>query len=220
MNKILVIAPHPDDELLGCGGTILKHKKESKDKVYCVYVTNFDKKNKSYKTKLNQIKKVVKKLGFDNYFMGKFNPTKLNQKNLPQVISFLKTIITKIKPTTVYVPFENDIHTDHKVVFDACKPFIKAFRYNFIKNFYAYETISETNFSESFAKENFRPGLYVNITKYIQQKLKVANIYKSEFKKHPFPRSSTSLKSLAVLRGSFCNHKYAESFMILKQIRD
>ena len=88
------------------------------------------------------------------------------------------------------------------------------------KNFYIYETLSETNFTEGFAKENFKPNLFVDISKFMNKKINLANIYESELKKHPFPRSSEAIKSLATLRGSFSNHKFAESFMILKQIKE
>lgn len=220
MNKILVVAPHPDDEILGCGGTLLKHKIENKDEIYCTYITNLRKSNKKSKRRNIEIAEVSRKINFDGYFIGNFYPTELTEKSIPKIITFLKKIIFKIKPNTVYVPFQYDIHTDHKIVFDACKSFIKSFRYNFIKNFYVYETLSETNFSESFVKDNFKPNLFVDISKFINQKIDIAQIYKTEFKKHPFPRSSRSIKSLAVLRGSFSNHNYAESFMILKQVRD
>ena len=218
MKKILVIAPHPDDEVLGCGGTILRHKKNG-DMVYCAYVTNFKKNYFKYKNKLEQIKKVSKKLKLDDYFIGEFHPTELNEKNLNKVILFIKKIVNKIKPETIFVPFEGDIHTDHKIVFDACKPFIKSFRYKFIKNFYVYEILSETNFSEGLSKISFKPNLFVDITKFIKEKIKIAYIYKDEFYKHPFPRSSRSIKSLAILRGSFSNQKYSESFMIIKKIQ-
>ena len=220
MKKILIIAPHPDDEILGCGGTLLKHKIQNKDEIYCAYITNLRKTNKGFKKRNNQIKEVSKKINFNDHYIGKFYPTELSEKNLPNIIEFLKKIITKIKPNTIYAPFEHDIHTDHKIVFDASKSFIKSYRYDFIKNFYIYETLSETNFTEGFAKENFKPNLFVDISKFIKKKINLANIYKSEFKKHPFPRSSEAIKSLATLRGSFSNHKYAESFMILKQIKE
>ena len=72
MKKILVIAPHPDDEILGCGGTLLKHKLQDKDQIYCVYVTNLKKNNKYFKKRNNQIKEVCKKINFNDYFIGKF----------------------------------------------------------------------------------------------------------------------------------------------------
>ena len=70
------------------------------------------------------------------------------------------------------MPFEGDIHTDHKIVFDACKPFIKSFRYKFIQNFYVYEILLETNFSEGLSKISFKPNLFVDITKFIKEKIK------------------------------------------------
>ena len=80
------------------------------------------------------------------------------------------------------------------------------------------ETLSETEFAPSIDKDSFIPNTFVNITKYINKKIKIMNIYKSEINKHPFPRSEKNIKAIATFRGSMSGFKYAESFMLLKEI--
>lgn len=212
----LVIAPHPDDESLGCAGTILKNK-SNKLNNYCIYVTNFSRKNKKLKNKKLQIKKVSKLLGFKKIFELKYEPSTLDQIAKKELINKFKKIIDTIKPDLLYVPNDGDAHSDHKIVFDCLKPFMKSFRYDFIKKIYKYETLSETNFAEIY-KNNFVPNTWVDISNYINKKIQSCLIYKDEFKPHPFPRSSESIRSLAILRGAFANKKYAEAFQLIKSV--
>ena len=81
------------------------------------------------------------------------------------------------------------------------------------------ETLSETEFSPSIKKDSFIPNTFVDISKYIKKKIQIMKVYKSEIKRHPFPRSLKSIKALASLRGSTSGCKFAESFMLLKEIK-
>jgi LmbE family N-acetylglucosaminyl deacetylase len=212
----LIIAPHPDDEVLGCAGTILKNG-SNKFNNYCVYVTNFSKKNQKLKSKKLQIKKVSKLLNFKNIFELNYPPSSLDRLPKKDLIDKFKKIIDIVKPNLLYVPNDGDSHSDHKIVFDCLKPFMKSFRYDFIKKIYKYETLSETNFSEIY-NDRFKPNTWVDISKYINKKIEICLVYKDEFNTHPFPRSSDSVRSLAILRGSFANKKYAEAFQLIKSV--
>ena len=121
MKKILVIAPHPDDETLGCGGTLLKHKNQ-KDKIYCLFVTNLGPKHKYFKKRKKEIENVAKSFKFDGYVLGKFQPSSLEKQPKKKVIEFIGNFIKKIQPNKLLVPFPHDAHRDHKVCFDSCEP--------------------------------------------------------------------------------------------------
>ena len=220
MNKILIVSPHADDETLGCGGTILKHKK-NKDKVIWLIVTKINKKGNysenQIKLRKNEIIEVKKEYGIDKVYELNYIPSSLTYNHLGQLISNFQEIIEFEKPDQLYIPHKFDIHSDHRVVCNAINPFTKTFRYPFIKKIIAYETLSETNFILN-SNEQFVPNLWIDISNFIDIKIKISKIYKSEFFKHPFPRSEDSLKSLAIYRGSQINVKFAESFMILKQL--
>ena len=219
MKSVLVVAPHPDDETLGCGGTLLRHVTLG-DVVNCIFVTKSQKNTKNYKSRKNEIKIIKKKYNFKNLTVGNFICTKLHKYDSSKIINFFSKEIKKIKPNILYVPFREDAHSDHRVVFDCISPMFKSFRYPYIKSVRIYETLSETNFKSSFTKNGFEPNLWINISDFLNKKIDIMNIYKSEIGKHPFPRSEKAIKSLAILRGSFSGHKYSEAFKVIKEIND
>ena len=221
-DNILVIAPHPDDETLGCGGSILKHK-YNKDKVHFLLITNAyltNIKKKPANSYFKQIDRVCNYYKFDSVNKLNFEAGELDQIPEKIFIEKLSNIFRKIKPNKLYLPFSGDIHSDHRKTFDLAIASSKSFRHNYIKEILSYEVISETNFSVSPATPSFKANLYEDITKFMKKKLKVCNIYKTEFQTHPFPRNLEVVEALAKLRGSESGFNYAEAFMIIKEIRD
>lgn len=222
-DKVIFIAPHPDDETLGCGGTILKHK-ENGDSINWVIITepkidgNFSK--DQIKNKKIEIEKISNEIDFAKIFQLKFPSASLENTPIVDLIYAISEVFKKIQPTIIYLPFPGDIHTDHKIVFDSVLASCKWFRFQGIRSIRAYETLSETNFNSNPLKENFRPNFFINISKHLNKKLKIMSLYKSEIREHPFPRSLKSIKALATLRGSESGFLYAESFMLIKHLED
>ena len=220
MKKILVIAPHPDDEILGCGGTLSRFKKK---KLYWMIVTKMTNKigytNNQINKREKEIVKISKTLNIKKRIDLGFSASSLNKLNLKELISKMSVEINKIKPDTIFAPYLHDAHSDHFFTTYALNHILKAFRYPFIKRCYLYETLSETN--QSFVKRNnFKPNTYFNISKNFKKKIKMANVYKGEIKKHPFPRSLKSIEALALLRGSESGFRYAEAFNLILQKND
>ena len=110
-----------------------------------------------------RIEKVAKSFQFDEYILGKFQPSTLDQIPKKQIIKFIGNFIKKVKPDKLLVPFRHDAHDDHKVCFDSSSVFFKSFRYNYIKEVWIYETLSETNFSENYSPYKFNPNTWVDI---------------------------------------------------------
>lgn len=217
-DKILVVAVHPDDETLGCGGTLLKHKAKG-DKVHWLICTNLNKKHSYYDNRELEIQKVSKLFNFDSVNQLQFETTKIDQYCMSQIIDEISKIIRKLKPNIIYLPFKEDIHTDHKKIFEAAYSCTKSFRFKYINKIYMMETLSETEFSPSTKESTFIPNTFVDISKYMIKKVQIMKIYKSEIGNHPFPRSETSIKALASFRGSSSGCKFAESFVLLKEIK-
>jgi len=222
--KTLIIAPHPDDETLGVGGTILK-RLNNKNKVAWLIVTNIPPKTKNKKIvyEHNQIiDKVNKAYKFDKIFRLNLSNSEIDTLALKILIDKISVIFKSYKPNEIFIPHPSDAHTDHKKIFQAVSATTKVFRYPYIKKILSYETLSETGYGLSTQnnKKNFFPNYYINIEKFFDKKIKIANIYKKEFKKHPFPRSIVGIKALARIRGAESNNKFAEAFELLRNIED
>ena len=217
MNKVLIISPHPDDETLGCGGSIFSHNKNG-DEVYIIFVTSISindgwsaKKVNERNKEINKIKKIY---NFKKSYNFEFPTSKIKYDNINDIINKISNIFREVKPNIIYTPFINDIHTDHQIISKSVNSCLKKFRYKFLKKALYYEVLSETNLNFS-ADVNFHPNVYINITPFLNKKIQAMKIYRSEIKKHPFPRSEESIKALATLRGSESGFKYAEAFQLL-----
>jgi len=216
-NKILVVAVHPDDETLGCGGTLLRHKANN-DSIHWLICTNMNKKNKYYNTRQKEITKVSKLYNFDSTNNLQLDTMKVDEYSMSELIEKISTVINHIKPNIIYLPFKGDVHSDHRKIFEAAYSCTKSFRYKFIKKVYMIETLSETEFACSTKEDSFIPNTFVDISKHMNKKIDIIKIYKSELQKHPFPRSIKNIKALATFRGATSGFKYAESFVLLKDI--
>lgn len=210
--KILIVSPHPDDETLGCGGYILKYKNKFEFHLLLVTKMKTDLKDKKYLDRVKEIKKIKKEYKFKSLIQLNYNTAEMDKYLKNEVINNFSKIIKNIKPETIMIPSDLDVHTDHKIINECMISASKSFRNPFIKKILEYEVISETNFS---LKNAFIPNHFVNISNLISKKINILKIYKSEIKKHPFPRSIDSIKSLAILRGSQAGCKYAEAFNII-----
>jgi len=215
--NIMVFSPHPDDETLGAGGYLLK-KKDEGNSIGWFNFTNVDIKygfDEDRVDKRNtEIKNVKEKYGFDYFFNFNLQPSKLDTYGYHFLIVEVSKQIKFFRPDVVLIPFRYDSHSDHKVVYDTVLSCTKTFRYPFIKMVLAMEIISETNYSTY----SFNPNYYVDISNYIEKKLEIMNIYKSEMENSPFPRSDEKIRSLASYRGSSINTFYAEAFEVAKII--
>lgn len=217
-NKVLVVAVHPDDETLGSGGTLLNHKSKG-DEVHWLICTQLNRGDKNFLKRKKQIDLVSKLYNFNSTSNLCLKATKVDEYSTRKIVEKISKIINKIKPNIIYLPFKNDIHSDHRKIFDASFSCTKSFRYPFVKKIYMMETISETEFAPSIQENSFIPNVFVNISKNMKKKIDILKIYKSEISKHPFPRSEKNIKALATFRGSMSGCKYAESFMLLKEIK-
>ena len=222
MNKILIIAVHPDDETLGCGGTLLKHKANGDD-IHWVVATDIKEANGFTKASIdkreNELKEVESLYDFNSVHRLGLSTMRVDEYSMSELITKISTVINEVRPNIIYLPFKGDVHSDHRHIFDAAYSCTKSFRYPFIKKIYMLETLSETEFAPSTKEDSFIPNVFIDISGFMEKKLKIMNIFKSEMGEHPFPRSERSLLALATLRGATSGCEYAESFVLLKEIQ-
>lgn len=218
MKKILFFAVHPDDETLGCGGTILKHKANN-DQIYWVILTKANLKittNQNFETIQKQyVSESAQAYNFNEIFHLDFLTTELDTYPLGKIVEKLSTIISNVKPDVIYIPNRSDIHSDHKVAFEAIMSCTKSFRYPFITKILMYETLSETEFSPSLMPNAFVPNYFVDISLYLSKKMEIMKLFTTEQMEKPYPRSLSSIEALARYRGSRIGTEYAEAFVLL-----
>ncbi|MFA6129443.1 MAG: PIG-L family deacetylase [Candidatus Omnitrophota bacterium] len=217
-NKVLVIAAHMDDEVLGCAGTILKHKK-CKDKVAVAFIANriyghsFD--EAKYQREKKHCLKAKAVLGYDTaVFMNK-DDERLDSC-IQDIILPLEKIVNSFKPDIVYVPFRGDNNQDHRAVFDACRVVLRPVSTGYIKYIFMYEVPSSTDQSPPLSESAFVPNHYVDIDAHINSKIRAFACYKTETRRYPHPRSGNSIKILSQKRGIESGFKHAEAFMTLR----
>jgi LmbE family N-acetylglucosaminyl deacetylase len=221
VTSVLVIAPHADDETLGCAGTLLRHR-ASGDVLHWVLVTGMSIEagwsTEQIATRAAEIKAVGAMLGFSSTVELALPPSGLDALPLSSVIEPIRKAIAAVEPNVVYLPFSGDAHGDHRVVFSAATACLKSFRARAVRRILAYETLSETEFGIDPTLAPFRPNLFVNIEGWIEQKIETMRVYASEMGTFPFPRSGEAIRALAAYRGAAAGCKAAECFMLLKDI--
>ena len=221
MKNIIVISAHPDDEILGAGGTLLKHKSKG-DNLAWVIVTSMTEEQGYSKEKIadreKEIKKVSQMVGFSNVYRLNYPVVTLNSDSMNDMVPEISSIFLEFKPEVIYVMNRSDAHSDHRYTFNSVMSCTKSFRYPFIKKIFMYECISETEFAPQLHEKVFIPNYFVDISDFFKQKLKIMQVYESELGVHPFPRSERNIEALATFRGASVGVEYAESFQIIKII--
>lgn len=221
MSKILAVAAHPDDETLGCGGTLLRHRAAG-DTLHWLIVTDLttelDGSPQRVTERDQEISAVGKHFGFAATHRLRFPAARLDTVPRAELVAAMAKVVDATRPDTVYLPFRGDVHSDHAVVSDACAACTKSFRYPFVRCVRAYETLSETEFQIGPGAPAFAPNYFADITPHLDGKVAAMQLYVSEMGAFPFPRSEETIRALATLRGSRVGVKAAEAFMTLQEI--
>jgi N-acetylglucosamine malate deacetylase 1 len=217
-DRVLVVAPHPDDETLGCGGTLMRFRSEGAELAWLIVTSANENANWSrdrLQRREVEIDEVTKRIGFSSVVNLRLPATRLDTLPVGDLIERFATVFKSFLPTQLLLPSRSDAHTDHRVVFDAAAACTKWFRYPSVRLVLAYETLSETGFGID-AGPGFEPNYFVDITEFLEPKLEVMRIYGSEMGEFPFPRSSEAIRALATLRGAVSGFAAAEAFQLLR----
>ncbi|MDQ0567353.1 PIG-L family deacetylase [Erythrobacter citreus] len=220
MKRHLVIAPHPDDETLGCGGTLLRSRAAG-NLTYWLIVTGISSNTgfsaERVEQRESEIRHVAEAYGFAETIRLNIPTSTLDHQPLRVIIGGIAEAVKRLEPTDVYLPYRRDAHSDHAAVFDAGITTAKWFRYSSVQRTYAYETQSETDFDMSPDSPGFRPNVFVDISDHIDEKIRIAEMFVGEIGEHPFPRSARGIRAMATVRGAACGFDAAEAFMLLRE---
>jgi LmbE family N-acetylglucosaminyl deacetylase len=220
MGKVLVIAPHPDDEILGCGGTIARLSQSGAEVVVAIvtrgmapqfsdeFVANIRAEAKTSHTMVGVTETVY--LDLPAAALETVPATKLN--------GTLAKLVQDVRPDTLFVPFVGDIHTDHQLTFLSAMVAARPRDEYAPKRIYAYETLSETNWYAPGVTPAFVPNVFIDITETLELKLDAFRCFESQVKIFPDERSIEAIRALATVRGASMYLKAAEAFMLIRQI--
>ena len=214
--KVLVFAPHNDDEVLGVGGTIAKYTQSGNQVIVCEVTSGSNE---------NIVKKIKKEALQAHKLLGVTETVFLdlpvvNLKNLEVDklnASFLE-IVQKVKPDVACIPHKGDMHIDHYEVTMAAMVALRPVNNPQLKAIYAYETLSETEWSIPNAENAFMPNVWNDITNTFTSKVEAMKCYQTQLQEFPHPRSLQAIDALANLRGSTICVNKAEAFMCLRNV--
>lgn len=226
--KILVIAAHPDDEILGCGGTIAKRRKAGATINTVILTRGIEARYKRITSEVkSQISKVYENALKANRILGMKDEditfldhpnSSLNTIPWIELRQELSEIVQKYQPDVVYTHHHGDYNPDHKIVFEqvlfSCRPY-KGEHYP--KEIYSFEVLSSTEWAYQ-VKDSFKPTIFVNIKDTLQTKKEALMVYETELREYPHPRSIKGLEILAAKRGMEANMEFAEAFEIIRII--
>lgn len=223
MNKVLVIAAHPDDETLGIGGTIQKYKVNGNSVDVLILTDGVSARHDKMELQKDAAQKACAFLGVDNLFFTDFKDQRLDEVALIDVIMPIEKIMKQVKPDIVYTHHGGDVNQDHRVAFEATLVAVRPHPMQTVKELYCYEVPSSTEWAPNTSGWSFAPNIYEDISNYIQNKLKALEFYtqtfKSEIPRYPHPRSFEAVKTMAKANGIKVGREYVEAFQLIRTIR-
>ncbi len=213
--NVLVVAAHPDDEILGCGGTVALHTRAG-HRVTSVVVCEgeslrYGAGNVNQSSHMHQAAEV---LGVAEVNALGFPDQKLDTFTLVDIITPLEKIIQDLHPEIVYCQYGGDINRDHEILFKAILVATRPVE-EFIEAIYAFDTASSTEWAHP---RSFNPDTWIDISSTIEQKLKAMACYESEVRPYPHPRSLDALENRAKAWGNQCCIDAAEVFMTIRRV--
>lgn len=217
--KILVVAAHPDDEVLGCGGTMARHAKNG-DKVHIVFMS--DGVNSRENVKYNEenerreyAKKASEILGAQTPKFFDFPDNMMDAVPLLEIVKELEVYIQELQPNIVYTHYKGDLNIDHQITYQAVMTACRPTPRSSITQIYLFEILSSTEWSIA---STFSPTHFVDISDEFELKIKALKMYKEEIKDFPNSRSIESLTALSVFRGGSMGLNFAEAFSVERSL--
>ncbi|MBA7587272.1 N-acetyl-alpha-D-glucosaminyl L-malate deacetylase 1 [subsurface metagenome] len=226
MKRILTVAAHPDDEVLGCGGTIAKLIKEKNYEAYSLIlgegITSRDDKRSEEKRcrEITNLKEHAKKantiLGVKKVFYHDFPDNRFDTVSFLDIVKVIEKIKNKINPNIVFTHYEKDLNIDHQITYKAAITATRPVREETVKEVYSFEIPSSTEWSYPLS---FSPDMFFDISETIDIKLKALKKYQTELRESPHPRSWEGVKLIAKLWGMKVGLNYAEAFKCVRILK-
>jgi LmbE family N-acetylglucosaminyl deacetylase len=227
-DTILVVAAHPDDEVLGCGGTVAKmahagaavHVLILGEGVTARVEKRDDKDAPAIQSLDNECKTANRLLGVLDVYREYLADNRFDSLDLLDIIKKIEGYVNTVNPDVVFTQHGGDINIDHSITFRAVLTAVRPMQGIGVKALYAYEIPSSTEWSMQYVSPVFHPNTYIDITDTLEVKLQALKTYQSELRSFPHPRSVEGVRSLARYRGMTAGVEAAEAFELIWQRND
>ena len=223
--KILIIAAHPDDEILGCGATVARMISEGAEAYTIILgegktsrdvVRDKSKREEELNELQNEIKTANNIIGIKDVFVYDFPDNRFDSVALLDIVKVIEEIKEKIKPDIIFTHFENDTNIDHNVTYRAVLTATRPMIGESVKEIYSFEVLSSTEWRFPLS---FSPDFFVDVSSTIEKKVSAMNEYQSELREFPHPRSLDAIRKNAEMWGIKLGLKYAEAFKTIRRIK-
>ncbi|HVQ35681.1 MAG TPA: PIG-L deacetylase family protein [Candidatus Bathyarchaeia archaeon] len=219
--NVLVIAAHPDDEILGIGGTVRRHVLAGDRVVSFIACEGISMRyDEEHRRRLDDhIRRAAEVLGVDDIRQGDLPDQKLDTVPLVTIVAKIEELVREVKPAVVYTHFGGDVNHDHRVLFQAVQVAVRPYAAPFVREVLAYETPSSTEWGTPDVHGAFVPDVYVDISETLEAKVRAFACYEREVREAPHPRSSASLRARAATWGSVIGVAAAEPLHVVRIVR-
>lgn len=215
MSKVLVIAAHPDDELLGCGGTLIRHADQGDEVQSIIMCEGESLRYKGQETHQHEATvEAAKIIGISETHRFDFPDQRLDKFSLVELITPIEKVVDRYKPEIVYLQFGGDINRDHALTYEAASIALRPTA-DSVKEIYTFYTVGST---ELKTPGEFNPNVWIDIEDQIERKIRAFSCYTSEIREYPHPRSLEGVRNVAAFHGNQCCIRYAEAFMLMRKI--
>jgi LmbE family N-acetylglucosaminyl deacetylase len=220
-NQILIVAAHPDDEALGCGGAIARHVAAG-DSIAALFLADGETSRGTgggLSSRREAARKAAKILGFEAQHFLDFPDNRLDSVPLLDVVRAVEAVLAAIRPNMIYTHHAGDLNVDHRIaqqaVLTACRPLAGSS----VERILAFEVPSSTEWSAPGVGPLFAPNVFVDIAEFLPKKLAALAAYADEMRPFPHPRSIEAVGALARWRGASAGMAAAEAFMLVRDLR-
>jgi len=215
--RVLVIAPHPDDETIGAGGTIACHAALGDEISLCIVTQGYTPPWPAdvVETARRQVEAARKVLGIKRVFFLGFPTVRLNTVTTADLTNALQRVVNEVKPGVVYTSSASDVNQDHRIVFEATLVATRPLPGGTVRRLLSYETGPTAR----YGRTPFQPTVFVDIEAFLARKLAAMRCYATELWEPPHPRSLAGLELIAGERGLSVGLKAAECFELVRELR-